>query len=117
MLNDFGLKYRFNDERGECNKANIKKLLALAFFKNNSNFSKVETLLNSAKNAFMKLQVKHGVATCALALAQFMFWKPVEFTDNHRSETKIIDESLKSCENARLNYSEIKHNMGEAICL
>lgn len=52
VLSQYGQKYHFEGERGVCNKANVQKLLAVAFFMYNRNFQKIEGLLNSAKQKF-----------------------------------------------------------------
>ena len=116
MLDSFGLKYRFNDERGECNKANIKKLLAIALYKSQSSYPKVKKLLLECIKVFKKMNVLHGVATCSLCLAYFMFSMPLKFIDSdHRSKQIILDEAMNCCNNALKIYKFINHNIGQAI--
>jgi hypothetical protein len=117
VLNDFGINYRFEGLRGMCNKANIKKLLALAYFKNNSNWMRIGNLLHDALTAFTKIGVIHGVATCHLASATFMHEKTIEFVDMHNSEEKIIADAIYHCESAIPLYEKISHHMGHAQCL
>jgi len=56
-LDGFGTKYRFEGFRGLCNKANIRKLLAFAYYKTDSNWQKIETLLNQALTEFTRMEI------------------------------------------------------------
>ena len=69
VLTQIGLSYYFDGTRGICNKANVQKLLAIAYFYKNSNFHQVKHLLQQAENKFTSLNILHGIAVCQLAKA------------------------------------------------
>jgi hypothetical protein len=112
VLNDFGISYRFEGLRGMCNKANTKKLLAMAYYCNNSNWVRIRSLLYDALTAFSKIGVIHGVATCHLASATYMHEKTIEFVNMDNSEEKIIADAIYHCESAIPLYEKIDHHMG-----
>jgi len=117
VLSKNGLHYYFKGERGVCCKANVQKLLAYAYFLQNHDLYRAETLLNHAKTKFEQLQIFHGLAVVTFAKAHFFFTKSTQFVDEDRNEDVILKEALEECKEAISYYDRIRHRVGHAQSL
>ena len=112
VLEKFGYYYK-NEEDNTLeiiNSANIKKLLAIAYYYQEINFSLVDSILTEVREKFKSKKVSHGVATCYYAKAFFMFHKSTEFINELRkNEDIVLENALEDCQRALLFYEKLKH--------
>ena len=112
VLENYGLKYFMKGKRGLCNKANVQKILALAYYHMDTNFEKIEELLIAAHKHFKHLKVHHGMAVTCFSKAYLFFTKSTEFRNEQRNEDQVIKMALKECEEAFTHYGRFKHKNG-----
>lgn len=121
VLEKFGYYKNEEDNTLEIiNSANIKKLLAIAYYYQEINFNLVDSILTEVREKFRSKKVPHGVATCNYAKAFFMFHKSTQFiqvNELRKNEDAVLRNALEDCESALQYFEKLKHLQGQIRCL